>query len=78
MIAVLGKGRQKNTLRVWRIYDTTSERNTKVEFDLPLDTYHTVLQFCTEYLAVSMQNDIFIFNVMAKCKVQSIKMTGMF
>lgn len=56
-----------------------SEKNSMVNFDLPKnDTYHTVKQFSVEYLAVSMQNDVAIFNVMAKCKVQNLKMTGMF
>ena len=78
VIVALGKGKSKNVLRVWRVYNALSEKNSMTNFDLPLGTFHTIVQFCTEYVAISMQNDVLIYNVMAKCKVESIKMTGMF
>ena len=35
LIAVLGKGKTKNVLRVWRIYDSLSEKNSMKNYDLP-------------------------------------------
>ena len=35
LIAVLGKGKTKNVLRVWRIYDSLSEKNSMRNYDLP-------------------------------------------
>ena len=54
VIAVLGKGKSKNVLRIWRVYNASSEKNSMQNFDLPPGTFHTIVQFCTEYLAISM------------------------
>ena len=43
LIAMLAQGKRKNVLRVWRYYSNASEKNEMEQYDLPSDTFHTVI-----------------------------------
>ena len=60
-----------------RIYSLKSAKNSESSYDLN-GVAHAIRQFGIEYVAVSLNDSIEVINVMAKCKVRSIQMSGMF
>lgn len=65
MIACLSQASKPKQLVVVRVFGYAHERNKTFSLGLSQGNAHAIQQFRTEYVAVSMDNNIEIFNVMA-------------
>ena len=78
MIAALDRGTQRKRLMVYRIFGIDQASNKLSTFKLPAGQVHCVAQFQTEYVAVSCDSGVEIFNVLAECHVRTIQGQGIF
>ena len=79
LIATISFGKREHSLLVWRLFSLADPRNRLIcNFTLPAESIFALKQFSVEYIAVSLTNDIAIFNVTENCKVRNLKTTGMF
>ena len=63
---------------VYRIFGIDQASNKLSTFKLPAGQVHCVAQFQTEYVAVSCDSGVEIFNVLAECHVRTIQGQGIF